>query len=135
VTVHDAAPMLFPETYPPRGRWFHARGIAAAAQRADAVIALTQAAADEISQHTAVPVDRIRIVPHGVEQEMMDDDDVVATRRSLAIGDRPYVLWVGTLEPRKGLPTLLEAFTAVVAAGGAPPPRGWGGCPGACSHH
>jgi glycosyltransferase involved in cell wall biosynthesis len=44
----------------------------------------------------------------------------MATRRSLAIGDRPYVLWVGTLEPRKGLPTLLEAFTAVVAAGDLP---------------
>jgi glycosyltransferase involved in cell wall biosynthesis len=113
VTVHDAAPVLFPETYPPRGRWFHARGFAAAAKRADVVIALTQAAADEISEHTAVPIDRIRIVPHGVEQEMVPDDVVAETRRTLGIGTTPYVIWVGTLEPRKGLATLVEAFAAV----------------------
>ena len=114
VTVHDAAPVLFPETYPPRGRWFHRHGFAAAAERADVVIALTQAAADEITAHTPVPADRIRIVPHGVEQEMVSDDAVAATRAVLGIGDVPYVLWVGTLEPRKGLPTLVEAFAAVV---------------------
>jgi glycosyltransferase involved in cell wall biosynthesis len=32
---------------------------------------------------------------------------------ALGLGDEPYVLWVGTLEPRKGLPTLVEAFGAV----------------------
>jgi glycosyltransferase involved in cell wall biosynthesis len=117
VTVHDAAPVLFPETFPARGRWFHERGFAATARRADVVIALTQAAALEISEHTPVPADRIRIVPHGVEQEMMDDDDVTAARAALGIGDLPYVLWVGTLEPRKGLPTLMAAFGAVVDTG------------------
>jgi len=114
VTVHDAAPVLFPETYPPRGRWFHRHGFAAAASRADIVIALTQAAADEITEHTPVPADRIRIVPHGVEQAMVSDDAVASTRAVLGLGDDPYVLWVGTLEPRKGLPTLVEAFAAVV---------------------
>ena len=116
VTVHDAAPILFPDTYPPRGRWFHEQGFAATARRADVVIALTQAAADEISQGTPVPADRIRIVPHGVEQEMVADDVVAATRKTIGIGNDPYVLWVGTLEPRKGLPTLVEAFGAVVDA-------------------
>jgi glycosyltransferase involved in cell wall biosynthesis len=116
VTVHDAAPILFPETYPPRGRRFHEQGFAATARRADVVIALTQAAADEISAGTPVPADRIRIVPHGVEQEMVADEVVVAARSALGIGSAPYVLWVGTLEPRKGLPTLVEAFASVVAA-------------------
>jgi len=36
VTAHDAAPLLFPETYPYRGRWFHRRGLSAAARRAAA---------------------------------------------------------------------------------------------------
>ena len=34
VTAHDAAPVTFPETYTKRGRWFHARGFAAAARAA-----------------------------------------------------------------------------------------------------
>ena len=113
VTVHDAAPLLFPETYPRRGLTFHRRGFVATARRADVVIALTQAAADEVVAATPIPADRIRIVPHGVEQEMVADDKVTTTRRRLEVGDAPYVLWVGTLEPRKGLPTLIEAFASV----------------------
>ena len=120
VTVHDAAPILFPETYPARGRRFHEQGILATARRADAVIALTQASALEISENTPVPVDRIRVVPHGVDQEMVDDDVVAATRRELGVGDDPYVLWVGTFEPRKGLPTLVDAFHAVLETGDLP---------------
>lgn len=116
VTVHDAAPLLFPDTYPWHGRWFHARGYAAAARRADVVIAPTNAAADEIGARTAIPRDRIRVVMHGVEQEIVGDDAVAAMRSRLGIGDQPYVLWVGTLEPRKDVRTLVEAFQAVSAA-------------------
>jgi glycosyltransferase involved in cell wall biosynthesis len=115
VTVHDAAPLVFPDTYPWRGRWFHRFGFAAVARRADVVIAPTQAAADEITQRTSIRSDRIRIVPHGVTQERVGDDVVEATRRALDL-DAPYVLWVGTLEPRKNLPALVRAFAEVVRA-------------------
>src|SRR3954469_23869410 len=54
VTVHDAAPVLFPETFPRRGRRFHAQGLAAAAKRADLVITVSQSAADELSAHTDI---------------------------------------------------------------------------------
>jgi glycosyltransferase involved in cell wall biosynthesis len=117
VTVHDAAPLVFPDTYPGRGRWFHRSGFRAAARRADVVIAPTQAAADEITQRTAIRSDRIQIVPHGVDQGVVDDEAVREVRRALALGDAPYVLWVGTLEPRKNVGMLLSAFRAVVAAG------------------
>ena len=117
VTVHDAAPLVFPDTYPTRGRWFHRTGFRAVARRADVVIAPTRAAADEITSHTSVRGDRIEIVPHGVDQEIADDDAVAETRTSLGIGDAPYALWVGTLEPRKNVGTLLSAFRRVVAAG------------------
>jgi glycosyltransferase involved in cell wall biosynthesis len=110
VTVHDAAPLLFPETYPRRGRWFHRRGIAAAARRADLVIAVSHAAAAEISEHTEIPHDRIRVVPNGVELAEATDDEVAAARAAFGLGDRPYVLWLGSLEPRKNAGVLVEAF-------------------------
>jgi glycosyltransferase involved in cell wall biosynthesis len=81
------------------------------------VIAPTQAAADEITQHTSVRADRIQIVPHGVDQQLSDADAVRRVRRTLEFGDAPYALWVGTLEPRKNVKVLLEAFRAVIAAG------------------
>lgn len=117
VTVHDAAPIAYPDTYPWRGRWFHKRGFAAAARRADVVIAPSHAAADEISARTPITRDHIRVVPHGVNQRIVDDEVVAETRATFGVGDTPYVLWVGTLEPRKNLGVLVEAFRRVVDAG------------------
>jgi glycosyltransferase involved in cell wall biosynthesis len=116
VTVHDAAPVLFPHTFPRRGRWFHARGIAAAARHADLVITVSNAAADELVAHTPIARACIRVVHNGVDQREVPDREVAATRAALGLGEDPYVLWVGTLEPRKNLPTLLAAFREVVAA-------------------
>ncbi|MHB1931159.1 MAG: glycosyltransferase, partial [Acidimicrobiales bacterium] len=66
VTVHDAAPELFPEAFTARGRRWHARGAAAAARRADLVIAPSRAAADEVAERTPVPAARIRVVHHAL---------------------------------------------------------------------
>jgi glycosyltransferase involved in cell wall biosynthesis len=131
VTVHDAAPLLFPETYPARGRWFHARGIHAAARRADLVITISQAAADEIDEHTEIDRDRVRVVPNGVDHREASDDDVRMARSAFDLGDRPYVLWLGSLEPRKNVGMLVEAFARCVATSDLPHmlvlagPAGW----------
>ena len=110
VTAHDAAPLLFPQTYPRRGRRFHAQGLAAAAKRADLVITVSQAAADELVTHTAIPRERIRVVPNGVDLEIAHDEAVDSVRREYELGDKPYVFWVGSLEPRKNVGLLVEAF-------------------------
>jgi glycosyltransferase involved in cell wall biosynthesis len=114
VTVHDAAAIVFPETYPRRGRWFHHRGSITAAKRADVVIAPTMAAAEEISSRTPISRDRIRVIPHGVTQLPVGEGVVAATRATVGVGDDPFVLWVGTLEPRKNLPVLVDAFRIIV---------------------
>jgi glycosyltransferase involved in cell wall biosynthesis len=131
VTAHDAAAFLFPDAYPRRGRWFHRRGTAAAARRADLILTVSQAAANELAEHTSIPHDRIRVVHHGVAQEQADADAIAKARAYFAIGDAPYVLWVGTLEPRKNLDVLVDAFEALVAEADLPHrlvivgPAGW----------
>jgi glycosyltransferase involved in cell wall biosynthesis len=110
VTAHDTGSILFPETYPPRGRRFHKQGLAAAARRANLVITVSQAAADELASHTAIPRERIRIVPNGVDLELASDTEVAEARRDFDLGDTPYVLWVGSLEPRKNVGLLVDAF-------------------------
>jgi glycosyltransferase involved in cell wall biosynthesis len=110
VTAHDAAPILFPESYTSRGRWFHRRGLEAAAARADLVITVSQSACEELVEHTDIPRERIRVVPNGVDLERATDDDVVRARRAFGLGDAPYLLWVGSLEPRKNVPLLAQAF-------------------------
>ncbi len=110
VTAHDAAPLIYPETYPRRGRRFHRQGLAAAAKRADLVITVSESAADELSMYTAIPRERMRVVPNGVDLEIAADAQVEATRRELGLDDAPYVFWIGSLEPRKNIGLLVDAF-------------------------
>jgi glycosyltransferase involved in cell wall biosynthesis len=69
---------------------------------------------------------RLRHVPLGVEVEAADTAGVERVRQAYSL-ERPYVLWAGTLEPRKNLAGLLEAFgrleadVDLVLVG----PRGW----------
>jgi glycosyltransferase involved in cell wall biosynthesis len=117
VTVHDVAPLLFPETFPRHGRWFHRRGLAAAARRADLVVTVSRAAAAEIDAYTKIRPDRVRVVPNGVDHVRVSEEEVAAAGARHGLADAPYILWVGSLEPRKNVTTLVEAFAAVVAAG------------------
>jgi glycosyltransferase involved in cell wall biosynthesis len=74
--------------------------------------------------------DRLRVVPLGSD-ELPASLDAIASAKSELRLERPYVAWVGTIEPRKNLPALLEAF-ALVAARDADVelllvgPEGWG---------
>jgi glycosyltransferase involved in cell wall biosynthesis len=131
VTAHDAAPLIFPETYPRRGRRFHEQGLAAAAERADIVITVSNAAADELVTHASIRRDRVRVVPNGVDLELATDEEIADTRRRLDLGDTPYVFWIGSLEPRKNAGLLVDAFARWAARTDLPHrlvlagPAGW----------
>ncbi len=131
VTAHDAAPLVFPETYPRRGRRFHAQGLAAAAKRADLVITVSHAAAEELAAYTGIPPERVRVVPNGVGLDVATDAEVLAVGRRLGIDDAPYVFWVGSLEPRKNVGLLVDAFARWAATTDLPHrlvlagPAGW----------
>jgi glycosyltransferase involved in cell wall biosynthesis len=110
VTVHDAAPELFPEAFPARGRRFHRQGLAAAARRADLVLTVSAAAAEEITRHSTIRPERIRVVPNGIAPLAVEPArrrDILAAR---GLDAEPFVLWVGSLEPRKGVGTLVAAM-------------------------
>jgi glycosyltransferase involved in cell wall biosynthesis len=113
VTVHDAASVLYPDAFSARGRWFHHQGLRAAA-RADRIIAVSQAAADELAVHTKLPTDRIRVVPNGVA---LPEPDPEALGRFGLVGER-YIFWVGSLEPRKDVGTLVAAAARLARRSG-----------------
>ena len=122
VSVHDAAPWLFPESFPWRGRWFHRAGMKAAARRADVVLTGTQAAANELRALTSVPAERLRVIPYGVDHPApeLDPEEAWAVLERHHLDNTPYVLWVGSLEPRKGLGTLVAATARLARQGEAP---------------
>lgn len=116
VTAHDAAPLVMPEAFTRRGRWFHRRGFDALERRAALVIAVSEAAKAEIEAHTRIDAARIRVVPNGVDLDRASDEDVADVRARCGLDDVPYVLWAGVRQPRKNLPVLLDAFANLSAA-------------------
>lgn len=108
VTVHDLAFLADPSQFTPRGvRFFH-RAIDLARRDADIVVCPSKATADECIAN-GFSARRVRVVPWGVDVVPASADEVARVRRAHRL-DRPYVFWNGTIEPRKNLPVLLDAF-------------------------
>lgn len=90
-----------------------ARGRALA--RADAVVTLSQAVADDLARRGVVARERLRVIPCGVGERPPLERG--AARRELGLDpEAPVVLFTGLIRPYKGLGTLLAAFERVVRA-------------------
>jgi glycosyltransferase involved in cell wall biosynthesis len=125
LTIHDLAFRHFPEHFTRVGRRFFNRNLELARRDADLVLCSSLATLADCRDAGFEP-GRLRHVPLGVGADVANDDAVERVRRAYAL-ERPYVLWTGTLEPRKNLPRLLEAYGGLdadvdlVLVG----PRGW----------
>jgi glycosyltransferase involved in cell wall biosynthesis len=111
ITVHDLAIYRNPDWFPGRQalstRWVVPRSL----QRADVIIAVSRNTARDIQELFGVSAARIDVVPHGVSAACrpMSGEDLAGTRARLKLPER-FILFVGTIEPRKNLVTLLEAW-------------------------
>ncbi|OJX98329.1 MAG: hypothetical protein BGO96_03865 [Micrococcales bacterium 73-15] len=128
VTIHDAVPYTHPDLLTPRGVAWHRRMIGLAARAADAVVVPTLAVATELARH--VDLRRVEVIGEGVAQAFAAPPParaVAAVTTRLGLPER-YLVAVGTLEPRKGLPTIIRALDQLppdvhLAVVG---PAGWG---------
>jgi glycosyltransferase involved in cell wall biosynthesis len=112
VTVHDVAFLRHPEVFTARGVAFHRRGLAIAHREAAAIITVSEFTRDELVRTGFDPA-RIHLAPLGIGLEP-PAPDAELDARLLEVGvTLPFVLSVGTIEPRKGLDTLAAAFTRV----------------------
>lgn len=113
VTVHDLAPLHWPEHYLrlPHARVGHAWQYALAG-RADAVIAPSHATAREVVERLRVPPARVHVVPEAVASSFAPPPRAaarLAVRERFGVPGR-YVLYVGQFDPRKNMAGLLAAF-------------------------
>jgi glycosyltransferase involved in cell wall biosynthesis len=111
VTVHDLAFERFPGLFPRNWRWLYRAGLRAAVKRADAILVPSKSTADDLCSRTSVDPSRVHVTPLAPALTTSDDDpaDVLA---QLDI-TQPYVLSVGTIEPRKNLTRLVRAYRQV----------------------
>ena len=129
VTIHDLVWKYAGETMRPLSRWTEERLMPEAIRLADRIMADSQSTADGIEAEFPSARGKVRVVYLGTTP--LAEPDSRDSLKHFGI-DRPYFLFVGTLEPRKNLRRLLGAFARVpeglrkenmlVIAGG----KGWG---------
>ncbi len=116
VTIHDLVAFTHPETIPAKYAFYMRELIRRATRSADRIVTVSESVRGELIDRFPIPGDRVVAVHHGVAERFAPAPpaavDAVRERRRLA---RPYLLFVGNLEPRKNLPGLVSAFRLVRA--------------------
>jgi glycosyltransferase involved in cell wall biosynthesis len=107
-TVYDLSPIHHPEWVAPLTARMHGRKYAEAARSCDVVLAISSYTARDVTETLRVPAERVAIARPGVHARYSPEGN----RADLGA---PYLLSVATLEPRKNLGTLVEAFGLVRA--------------------
>jgi glycosyltransferase involved in cell wall biosynthesis len=135
LTVHDLTSFSMPEAHTRLRRSGAYRALVTRSiRRADVVTVPSQWVADDLLRRfPGVPPGRVRVDPPGIGAQFrpQSDDEIAVALRRLGI-ERPYLLFVGTLQPRKNLPVLVEAYAALAARRADLPrlvlagPTGWG---------
>lgn len=115
VTIHDLAFALFPDTHTEASRRYYAH-TAESCRRAERVIAVSRATAHDLTHTLQVDPSRIDVIYEAPARSCFPRprEAFEALARELGIAaERPFVLFVGTLEPRKNLPLLFDVMVRV----------------------
>lgn len=129
VTVHDLGFKYFPEAHPPRQRLYLDWTTRYSAQRATLILADSQATAHDLTTFYGTTAAKIHVVYPGVEKPANGDIERVRLKYQLP---QHYFLFIGTLQPRKNIARIAQAYrqwkaahpnntTGLILAGG----KGW----------
>lgn len=116
VTIHDLAFLRLPDVVPAARRHYLAAMTKMAVRRASRIVTVSEHAKADIVELLGVPPDRVIVTPLGVDARFRPAPEQTKTAFFAHHGlQRPYILTVGTLEPRKNLPALLRAFGQIAS--------------------
>jgi glycosyltransferase involved in cell wall biosynthesis len=119
VTIHDMSLTIYPRYHPQRRVLLNRPLVDLAARRADAIITVSQSAKRDIVGLYGISPDRVHVVHEAAApsfRRVSDRAELDRVRERYGLADR-FILYVGTIEPRKNLPNLIEAFARRRQAG------------------
>ncbi|HEU0025726.1 MAG TPA: glycosyltransferase family 1 protein [Ktedonobacterales bacterium] len=133
VTIHDLSFVRYPQFFRPTRRVYQRLFTERSARRAAAIIAVSEATRQDIISAFGVPPNRVRVIYPSISHDFRPEPDSARLDAFRARHRLPprYLLYLGTLEPRKNLVTLVEAYARLLAAAPSTPPlilagaKGW----------
>ncbi|TXN22690.1 glycosyltransferase family 1 protein [Methylobacterium sp. WL9] len=113
--LYDMIPVLFPEFFFADARQNFANNVAVF-ENADHVFSISETSRQDLVRTTHVTADRVTAMMIDIDPAFArrPGKEIVDARRRYGLEQRPYILTVGTLEPRKNHARLVEAFSALV---------------------
>lgn len=111
VTIYDLSFLHYPEQFPALQQRYLAAQSRWACRRARRVITISEATRQDVHTFFGVPLAQIDVVYPGVDSAYAPQEETAVTQFKKGRGiDGRFILHVGTLQPRKNIPTLLQAF-------------------------
>lgn len=115
-TIHDLIFRFFPEYHLPLNRRFLGLMLPKFMQRADAIIAVSEHTRRDVTKLMGIPAEKIRVIYEGVHPSFRRIENRAGLERVRATYHLPprFILFFSTIEPRKNLVTLLDAYAALL---------------------
>ena len=132
-TVHDLIYLFYPQYHLPLNRWYLTLMLPRFLRRADAIIAVSENTRRDVTRLMGIPAEKMTVIHEGVNPAFTpihDPAELARVRRQYKLPER-YILFLGTLEPRKNIELLLDAYQALLARDSGWPPlviagrKGW----------
>ncbi len=116
LTVHDLSFLHYPQTFPPVLVDYLNRVVPWSVERATHILADSRSTRQDLLAKWRVPAEKVTVLYSGVSEHfrpIKDDVLIKATRQKYGLDERPYILAVGTVQPRKNYQMLIRAFRPV----------------------
>ncbi len=110
LTLQDLAPLEHPEWFQPAFSWWYRFFLPILACKVRRIITSSEYMRRKVMRRFSIPDQQVIVVPGGVDPQRFHPN---AARRPSMTGEQPYILFVGSLEPRKNLTMLLEAWAEI----------------------
>jgi len=114
--IHDACFAVFPQYVQPDNMRSLTKNVPRYIRQTDYVVTVSEASKKEVVQHFAIDAEHVLVAYNGVDTSLYKQystREVAKVRKKYELGDKPYILFVGNIEPRKNLERLIKAMQHV----------------------